>query len=206
MNRTSLVAILACALFYMLYSQYLASKYPRPQPTAATAQSDAKPDASHDHSTSQSSTASTPATIDTSAPNNSQDTKAQQVKRLSKAELTFSNADLQLQYSQDIGGFTAIELHNYRQEAQATSANVNLSPNTLRIWNTVGLEPFPYSVEAQRHGNTLKVWYRQDGWHVSQELTFPEQGYGLEVLFRFKNTATKARELEATIGFEERVN
>lgn len=201
MNRSSLLAILACALFYMIYSQYLTSKYPRP--TSAPPQQQQQSDAPAQTQENLTQPAS-PATIDTG--DDTPTAQDEPAHRLDKSELQFGNAELQLQYSQDINGFTAIELLQYRQDSTANSANINLSPNALRIWNTVGLEPYPYSVKAKRNGNTLTSWYVKDGWHVSQEITFPERGYGLDITFRFKNIGTKDRELEATIGFEERVN
>ena len=195
MNRKSLLAILVCIVFYMFYSQYLAKKYP-PPPKNTQPQQEKNP------SKQNSTIAQTDSNEDPfAAP------KQAEYQKLNKEQLYFSNPEVSFQYNQEIGGFSSIKLHNYRLTADPDSELIELTPNTLQINSTIGNDTGAGKyVNAQRTGRTLLVWYKKDGWLISQEFGFPQRGYGLDILFTFKNIAGKDKELDTAISLTERID
>ena len=199
-DRNALLAILACILFYIIYSQYLATKYPPPprrtasdtQTTTPPAKTNNTPPVTGDQ---QQHIAATPA-----QPRNYQ--------TLTPAQQNFSNAEIVWQFDQRLGGFTSIELQNYREDAAPDAAQINLVQDPLFIQGQVSTQSrrARTHLHARRQGRTLITWYEQDGWRITQEFGFPEQGYGLDMLLRFKNITNQDRELQAALLFAQRVN
>ena len=197
-DRHALLAILACILFYIIYSQYLATKYPPPPRRTA-----------NNTTTTPAETDNTPSATDeqqqhlTTTP-----TQPHNYQTLTPAQQNFSNAEIVWQFDQRLGGFTSIELQNYHKDVAPDAARINLVHDPLFIQGQVNTHArrARSHLHARREGRTLITWYEQDGWRITQEFGFPEQGYGLDMLLRFKNITAQDRELQATLLFAQRVN
>lgn len=199
MDKGSLLAILACILFYIIYSQYLSSKYP-PQPQRTAEQQDLPSTAGNasqqDKATSEQSIA---AASEVEQPRNYQ--------TLSVAQQTFSNDEVVWRFNPRIGGFTSIELQQYRQGVEPDAVQVDLVNDPLFIQGVVGrkLRKGRGYLQARREGRTLITWYEQNRWLVTHEFGFPERGYGLDISLKFKNLTNQDRELDAGLLFSQRV-
>ena len=193
-NKGSLLAILLCILFYVLYSQYLSQKYP---PTERRTTTDA------------SSPVKPPQTADAGKENSAvlREEEQNNYRELPPAQQLFENDEVSYRYDQKVGGFSSIELHGYRESAAPDSPTVNLVTNPLLIQGTV--EPTNFNsrgyLQARREGRTLIVWHKQDDWLITHEFGFPDQGYGLDINIKFKNITDRNRELTAAVLFAEKV-
>ena len=213
-DRGSLLAILLCILFYIIYSQYLSSKYP-PQPRRVP--TDAQQDAGNVHQPRDE------ATREQSIAAASKAEQPRDYQTLSVEQQTFSNDEIVWRFDPRIGGFTSISLRQYRQGVAPDAAQVDLVSEPLFIQGIVGKQPsrsapgtaFDRSLaprkgrgylQARREGRTLLAWYEQDGWRITHEFGFPERGYGLDMLVRFKNITAQNRELNAGLLFVQRVD
>ena len=197
-DRGSLLAILACILFYIIYSQYLSSKYP-PQPRSTETQ----PSGTAPNNVPAQGKVGREQSISTP----SEAAQPRDYQTLSVEQQTFSNEEVVWRFNPRIGGFTTIELQQYRQGIAPDAAQVNLIDEPLFIQGIVGnrLRKGRGYLQARRSGRTLIVWYEQDGWRITHEFGFPEHGYGLDLLLRFKNTTKQDRELDAGLLFNQRV-
>ena len=201
-DRNALLAILACILFYIIYSQYLASKYPPPpRRTASNAPTTTPPAA----------TSNTPSATDEQQQQQQLTTTPAQPRNyqtLTPAQQNFSNDEIVWQFDQRLGGFTSIELQDYREGVAPDAAQINLVQDPLFIQGQVNARArrARTHLHARREGRTLITWYEQDGWRITHEFGFPEQGYGLDMLLRFKNITKQDRELQAALLFAQRVN
>jgi len=200
-DRSSLLAILICILFYIIYSQYLSTKYP-PQPRRATT--------AEQHNTSpttgvtqQQGEAARQQRI--AAAGKSEPPRGYQ--SLSVKQQTFSNDDIVWRFDPRVGGFTTIELQQYRQGVAPDAAQVDLVSESLFIQGVVTTQARRGRgyLHARREGRTLIAWYEQDGWRITHEFGFPERGYGLDMMLRFKNITRQERELHAALLFSQRV-
>ncbi len=195
MDKGSLLAILACILFYIIYSQYLSNKYPPQRPTTAE---------------QQNAPVAQPQDEAERRPRRATVGKSEQPRdyqNLSVKQQTFSNAEIVWRFDPRVGGFTTIELQQYRQGVDPDAAQVNLVSDPLFIQGVVTTQArrgHGY-LHARRDGRTLIAWYEQDGWRVTHEFGFPERGYGLDMVLRFRNITKQGRELHAGLLFSQRV-
>ena len=198
MDKGSLLAILICILFYIVYSQYLSQKYP-PQPRTAPLPEDSQ--AVSPTPTPVPPTTSEQAHLDTATTPSRPDYRV-----LSAEQRTFRNAEIIWRFDQRVGGFTSIALQNYRTDTTDAAEQVNLAPEPLLIQATVGQRDRGHQhLHARREGRTLLTWYEQDGWRITHEFGFPEQGYGLDIMLRFKNITAQSRELHAALLLSQQV-
>lgn len=192
-NKGSLLAILLCILFYVLYSQYLSRKYPTPEriPTPDVPPPTQLPRIAD--------TEESPAVL--------REKESSSYRELPPAQQLFRNNEVSYQYDQKVGGFTSIELHGYRESAAPESPAVNLITHQLLIQGTTNPTNFTGRgyLQARREGRTLIVWLEQDNWLITHEFGFPDRGYGLDINIKFKNLSPRARELTAAVLFAEKV-
>ena len=200
-DRSSLLAILICILFYIIYSQYLSTKYPpQPRHTPTSEQQNIPPTAGV--TTQQGEAERQQRLTEVGKTEQPRD-----YQTLSVEQQTFSNDEVVWRFDPRVGGFTTIELQQYRQGVEPDAARVDLVSEPLFIQGVVATQARRGRgyLQARREGRTLITWYEQDGWLVTHEFGFPERGYGLDMLLRFKNITKQGRELTAALLFSQRV-
>ena len=194
-EKGSLLAIVLCILFYVLYSNYLSHKYPKAK-------------------TTPSPTATTP---DDTAGNNRTDTPSlrnapivvpDDYRELSRKDQQFTNDVVSYQFDQRRGGFTSIILRRYYTSDAVDAPSVNLLDNVLRIQGTVDPRTAQGTshLQARREGRTLLTWYQQANWLITHEFGFPDEGYGVDIKLKFKNLSDRDQELTAALLFSENIN
>ncbi len=200
-DRSSLLAILICILFYIIYSQYLSTKYPpQPRHTPTSEQQNIPPTAGV---TTQQGEAERQQRLTEGGKTE----QPRDYQTLSVEQQTFSNDEVVWRFDPRVGGFTIIELQQYRQGVEPDAARVDLVSEPLFIQGVVATQARRGRgyLQARREGRTLITWYEQDGWLVTHEFGFPERGYGLDMMLRFKNVTKQGRELTAALLFSQRV-
>ena len=200
-DRSSLLAILICILFYIIYSQYLSTKYPpQPRHTPTSEQQNIPP-------TAGVTTQQGEAERQQHLTEGGKTEQPRDYQTLSVEQQTFSNDEVVWRFDPRVGGFTTIELQQYRQGVEPDAARVDLVSEPLFIQGVVATQARRGRgyLQARREGRTLITWYEQDGWLVTHEFGFPERGYGLDMLLRFKNITKQGRELTAALLFSQRV-
>ena len=200
-DRSSLLAILLCILFYIIYSQYLSTKYPpQPRRTPTDEQQNMPPTAGV---TPPQGEAERQQRLYEAG----QTEQPRDYQTLSVKQQTFSNDEVVWRFDPRVGGFTTIELQQYRQGVEPDAARVDLVSAPLFIQGVVATQARRGRgyLQARREGRTLITWYEQDGWRVTHEFGFPERGYGLDMMLRFKNITKQGQALNAALLFSQRV-
>jgi len=206
-DHRSIVAVVLCVAFYLIYTQYLNSKYPRPAPGSGSGiQSSAT-----STTTAASSTTAAPDTTSTATPVTSAGTPPATpapatVVALSASDLTIETDKVVYQFSQELGGFSGIQLKDFKQSDRADSGLVNLLDSPMALQGTMESR-IPDAVSgvfhATRQGQSLTFWREVNGFKISQMYTVPAQGYGLDLKVSFTNTGAQAVELTSGLLLTE---
>ncbi len=197
MDKGSLLAILVCMVFYIIYSHYLANKYPPP------------PHRADEQRVSPSTTDTLPPAAEREQRIVAADEREarRDYRTLSEEQQTFRNEEIVWRFDPRVGGFTTVALQHYRQDLVSDAPLVDLAREPLFIQGLVTTQVLRGRgyLQARREGRTLFTWYEHDDWRVTHEFGFPERGYGLDMVLRFKNIAARGRELRAALLFAQRV-
>ncbi len=205
-DHRSIVAIVLCVAFYLIYTQYLNSKYPRPAPgsnsgiqssvpssSSATQAPATTPDGKAASSaTAESAAATTPA--------------AAPIASLGSAELTLENDKVIYQFSQDLGGFAGIQLKDFKADNNVGAGAVNLLDTPMAVQGTVeprNPDPVAGVFHAERQGQSLTFWREAGGFKISQTYAVPPKGYGLGLKISFTNTGSQPVELTSGLLLTE---
>lgn len=195
-EKGSLLAIVLCILFYVLYSNYLSHKYPKTKARSSPPPSTVPDSRSVTERQDNPSLRNVPTAV------------PDEYRELSRKDQKFTNDVVSYQFDQRRGGFSSIVLHNYYTSDDKDAPPVNLIDNVLRIQGTADsrIARGTGHLQARREGRTLLTWYQQGDWLISHEFGFPDKGYGVDIKLKFKNTSDRDQELTATLLFSETIN
>ena len=185
-DHRSVLAAILCIAFYLVYTQYLNTKYPHPQRSAATSE----------QSQTTGPTTTTPVG-DRAALSNKTETPAvaghgtpnTPVAKLGAAELTFENDKAIYQFSQEVGGFASIKLRDFKSDSRTDEPK-----NTEPVMNVF---------QAERKDQSITFFRDAGGFRLSQTFTIPKSGYGLELKISFTNIGTQPAELNSGLLLTE---
>ncbi len=203
MNQESknwFLAIIAIVGFYVLYTQYLNTKYPKP--VAELSPVNPNP---------VSNPVVNPPVVSVASESIST------IKRLTDAEMTFETAEFVAKLNQDSGGFQSIKLKKYKKDIKTEI------PGDLREAELVDLSEAGYFVlqphinaapaqissvylkgfEAKREANSITFARQIPGWNLDHKITFPAEGFVGKAEVSFKNTLVTAQNLKAQILIEK---
>lgn len=202
-NRGTLVAMVLCFGLFLLWNQYLTSKYPdyyrKKEPATAEqsntpAGSQTQPVASGAAPSSASQMTTTPA-----------QTALANVNKLPPQDLIFEGRDATFTFSQELGSLTSAKLKNYRESNRPDSSLVELFARPASVQAYTGPAPskdqiLPFAAEKTPNGLTFS---RQEGdWMIKQAWTLPKEGYAGNLEISFTNTSKDAKPLVASVFTE----
>ncbi len=203
MDYRSIAAIALCVLFYLGYTHYLNTKYPKPVSTGAETSSTPGSNAT----TTATTTSATPAT--SAAPGTP---AAPEVKPLSKDDLTLETDMVVYHFEQNIGGLSSVTLKKYtanKVEKTDPDTPMELLDGPLAVQGVTDVEttslPLAMGFRGERVGRTIRFTRDANDLRIAQEYTVPEQGYGSTVKVTFTNTSAKAIDLTAGILARETI-
>ena len=202
-DHRSVLAAILCIAFYLVYTQYLNTKYPHPQRSAATSE----------QSQTTGPTTTTPVG-DRAALSNKTETPAvaghgtpnTPVAKLGAAELTFENDKAIYQFSQEVGGFASIKLRDFKSDSRTDAGFVDLLDSPMAMQATVepkNTEPVMNVFQAERKDQSITFFRDAGGFRLSQTFTIPKSGYGLELKISFTNIGTQPAELNSGLLLTE---
>lgn len=194
-DSRSLLAIFLCIVFYLGYQKYISWKYPDLR-QASNPSTQALKDR-----TPQLNLELPPPEPPVSTPNSS----APFVK-LSQDQLTFVTDTSEWVFSQSTGGPQSVKLKNYRNANDTGSPPVNLldSPMTVRAMAT--RQPSADQeilLNAERAGQTLKLWHQEGPFKILQEYTIPDKGYLAHLKVTYENVSDRPQPLYGTLLIKE---
>ena len=182
------------------YNYYLQQKYPayfqnEMAEKAPEVSSEIPPAGSAARETPEASPAANAATDVTETA-----TEAQQYPQLSPEELTFETETRRLVFDQTSSALTSIVLKDY-YATRDKQEKVELLPSPFVLQGSTNPQTtvVKQGYAAQRNGNTIRFTKAQENFEISQTFEVPDQGYGLGFTVDFKNTSTKAVELDASV-------
>ncbi|MFK7871871.1 MAG: membrane protein insertase YidC [Oligoflexales bacterium] len=120
---------------------------------------------------------------------------------LSADELVLENDELSVHFDQLTGGMRAAVLKNYRRDLDGSIAYDMLENSRLLIQPArVGQKAaWESGYHAERNGRSLKFVRASQGIEYAHEYTLSESGYGLEVVFSWKNISGVQQELNTVV-------
>jgi YidC/Oxa1 family membrane protein insertase len=205
-DHRSIVAVVLCVAFYLIYTQYLNSKYPRPAPSSTAGIQSSSTTSSTVASSSATSPAANATTPAPASGSGSAAAAATQVVALSPSELRLETDKVIYQFSQELGGFASIQLKDFNQTDKADAGLANLIDSPMALQGTTEpRNPDPVSgvFHAERQGQSLTFWRESGGFKISQTYSVPSQGYGLDLKVSFTNTGSQPAELTSGILLTE---
>ena len=197
-DRTSIIATVIFIAFAIGYDRYMKSKYPHldaPTPPSPTSPLPTPP---------------TPAPAPAPAPKLTTPQAAQPLPSpptisWSDEDVTFENNEALWKVDPQGGGFSKVELKNYRISSERDAAWVNLSEEALWLQPlTTGetLQPRPWKVESTENSSLTLIRSTQN-MEIRQTFTFPEEGYGVDWLISYRNLTTQTLSLHAIVAMED---
>ncbi|MEN9835737.1 MAG: hypothetical protein RL011_1930, partial [Pseudomonadota bacterium] len=178
-DHRSIVAVVLCVAFYLIYTQYLNSKYPRPAPSSTAGIQSSSTTSSTVASSSATSPAANATTPAPASGSGSAAAAATQVVALSPSELRLETDKVIYQFSQELGGFASIQLKDFNQTDKADAGLANLIDSPMALQGTTEpRNPDPVSgvFHAERQGQSLTFWRESGGFKISQTYSVPSQG------------------------------
>jgi YidC/Oxa1 family membrane protein insertase len=195
-DKKSVLAIAACILFYLAYSQYLSTKYPAPTKSAVT-----------DAATPAAPAANTPASAAATSPAS---TSPSPIPLLSDTERTIANDTVTYRFDSE-GGLARVTLKHYQVAVSPkgeTGPNVELLDAPMIVTGMTGIDPAArplMPVSAERNGQTISFTRQLDAVQVKQEYTIPATGYAATLKVIYTNTSSAAVDLTAALYLSERL-
>lgn len=200
MDRKSIAAIAVCVLFYLGYEAFLSKKYPDrfKRPTTAqvtevqgTAPISGQPEA--------------PATLGTASPAGTVPAAGTPVvQALSEADLKLENTSSVYRFDQKIGGIRSIILKDFKNDAN--DALMEIVDQRFAVFGTAGTEAEIQDFAAERlDDRRLRFSHQEGAWLISHEYQIDPAGFGLNVVFTWKNTSDRAQELTTRMIMQENV-
>lgn len=200
LDKKSILVICATVLSFSLYNYYLQSKYPDyfAGKMAESVQGDAE--------------VNSPKLVSEDSPSVVLDHKTQasvndiQVKKLSEQELTVETEGRVVVFDQKSSSIRSILLKNYKQD-QGSNAPVELLDSPLLIQGSIDPMGDPLSsFAASREGNSIVFKKKQGNFLVSQKISVPLEGYGLDVAISFENQSSSQENLTSVALFQQSLN
>ncbi len=199
MDKRSFAAIVMFVVFYLAYSHYLNTKYPKPVTTPQVETTAATPEKAPANTAPATTTTAAPAAAVAATT-----ATVIEVTRLTDDQLTIVTDKVKYQFSQQGGALTAVTLNDYKAEIGAESAPVNLleSPMVLQGFATVGVLSSTPQVStdffsAERTANSIRFTRNLDSVRIVQEFIPAQSGYGATVKLTYTNTSATDIDLNA---------
>ncbi len=204
-DHRSVLAAVLCIAFYLVYTQYLNTKYPHSQRTAATSQQSqttgpntTTPPVDGAASVSKTEAPAPVAASSINAP----------VAKLSAADLTIENDKVIYQFSQELGGFASIKLRDFKSDNRAEAGFADLLDSPMALQATIepkNTDPSKDAFQAERKDQSITFFRDAGGFRLSQTFTVPKSGYGLELKISFTNIGTQPAELTSGLLLTESI-
>ncbi len=201
MDKRSFAAIVLFVVFYLGYSHYLNTKYPKPVSSTQTAEvkaPEAKP-------------TTTPQPAAEPGPSSSAVQAGAEVARLSDADLTLETEHVKYQFSQFGGALTAVTLKSYKAN-DVKNGFVSLldSPMAIQGFGSVG--PLAQSptvnsnlLSAERTATSIKFSQDLGSLKIDQDFTPSKSGYGAVIKVTYTNKTSGDLDLNAGLLIQRSV-
>lgn len=191
-SRNSLLAIAACVAFYLVYSQYLSSRYPDMHKQPSQQQT-----SESEQMISKADTQLTPQTHDGKGQTN----QIQEIAQLPAKDLLFENDVASVVFAQSNGGIQSIKLKNYKKHLNQNEF-VELMAGTFSVQGVLTPNqtiPYNSGFFANRSGNQITFSRSEDNWKIAHTYELPNSGYVGRLRVIFINTSPEPRNLNATV-------
>lgn len=194
MDKKSLLAILFCVAFYLLYTEYLKTKYPNYNQPPSTESGEVEAE----DKSSQSAVEG--AMVEKIQPSEVEPPKEKEelFKLLDPQKLSVDTDYATYQFSQEYSAISSIKLKNYRhsydgpvEEKKELLDTPMMIQGIRNITNIRGTRGF----SAQRNGDALSFEREEEKWRISQKIRVLRDGYGIDIDLRFTNLDNVSREL-----------
>lgn len=196
-DRKTLVAMAACFALYVGYTQYLQKKYPNMSKPASQVETET-PTATTSSATSTAPATTAPALATTDA--------APAVTMLSPEQLRFETASAVYEVDQQTAALKSVKLKKYRATKDSPAddwVEILDAPLALQPTLDVSQETRKQGFGAERQGQSLILTRQQGDWLTRETITFPQEGYSLDIKTEFVNTSAAAQDLTAGLWFAE---
>lgn len=217
-NKNTLIGIVVCVVFFLIYWQWFNKTYPdynkEPQKTVA-AKDPGAPQTSPMGQTGQqpqtATTAASPIAQDNSSDKSSGAilTEASApIKRLTDEESMIKTDVSSYRLNQNLSSVDSVQLLNYRSDYDNGSGPVDLLDSPLVIQGAVNVDKNVNFVpkqnfQAERNKNRIVFSRQENDWLIKQEFSFPEKGYGADVVVSFFNNSKDRKTLDASVYIQE---
>lgn len=216
LDRNSLIAIIACVLFYAGYEYYLNEKYPdrfkkhlTEEAKLASAETGSQDLASSASVVSNynNGTLAQPGHSELNPSTDDSETAEAAIIPLNAKELTLENDDLKISLSQMSGRMNAIELKNFRSDDEKTQKTLIDRPlywdHHVSLDTPTALDQF---MQAERTApKQLMFSKKENGWLLRKTITLDQDGFGSTLDFEWENTSSTSLELLSVINFSNEI-
>lgn len=207
MDHRTIIAIIVCILFYLGYTEFLKTKYPDyGKPPAELSQEEKAADEPIEPDLKE-----TPRPEKTTTSPAFTATKIEQddVKRLSKKELTIDTRNVIYEFDQRDSRLVSVKLKDYDETSEGQTQLVELiKGGGLAIKAAVFPEPKAQNslvYHATRDDRSLRFSQLEHPWFIEQEFHFDEKGYGGSLNLRFTNKSNQIQPLKAGLLLHEKL-
>lgn len=192
-DKKSISATFACFLFVMGYMYYLQTRYPDYYAGQKGQQEAPAPEAADTTAPAGAGQAVAPTSPGTST---SPEAALPEIVPLSDDQLTFDTATRVIRFDQNLGAITSIRLKDY-DESIANKGPTELLDSTMVVQGTTQIlnRNGKTGFAAHRDGNNLSFTRHEGVWDITQTFHVPQDGYGMDVTIRFKNTSDQPQDL-----------
>ena len=206
MDRSSLLAIVACIIFFVAYQTWLTNKYPdmnKPPEKVVEKSDPARKTVPAPAGTEPPATGEAPRT--SNQPPAGQP-EVETFARLTPQQLTFDNPDMVVEFNQEYSAISNVRLKRYLRDRESEAGDfvrVLDSPMIIQGVRNLGNLKGARGFHGSREGRRL-TFYRDDGdWRIAQQFTVNEKGYGINLKLTFENRSGRAADLTGGLLAQE---
>lgn len=208
-DRTSIIATIVFLIFAVGYDYYIKNKYPHlntpessngspitPPPLASSPSPEPSPESSLSQGTNASSTERSNLPPSASASNDYWTT----------ADLTFESNHAIWVVDPENGGFSQVELKDYRTTSDPDSPQINLVDESLWLQPLItgeSLTPRAWAITSAKARPQITMTRTAGDIQIDQTLTFPTEGYEVDWRVTYRNLSARTITLHGIIGMED---
>ena len=202
MERNTILTIVMCIVFYLLYNQYLDKKYPDRFNIKNKVEETATDDGSSSNVTNDSEgNTSSGATI-------SEAPVSEVVAELEEKDLVIENSEISYVFDQYSASLQKLTLKKYSENSKEFIPVdlIGKDDNPLKLEVNANFDSKDYGMyNAKREGNKLSFWKQKGDWLISLVYTIPESGYSSSLVVSYKNVSNQTLELDTNIIVKDTV-
>ncbi|MBC62503.1 MAG: hypothetical protein CMP11_08595 [Zetaproteobacteria bacterium] len=193
MDRSSIIGIIVCVIFYITYENYLTQKYPNRFKTnlQQTEHSEAPPPSEQNDNEKNFDI------------KESESDFRSDVALVSEEELTVENEDVRYTFNQKTGGLDSVILKSFKDDSQTSTYSLLDSPLTFYASSNKNFKNPNSNYEVRRSDGQLSFYRNEGPWKIEHRFRVDKKGFGVDIDFFWTNVGEKPLRLVSHFFLKE---